>query len=426
MQKGNTKDLDNLCGVDPLVKIFLDLISFDTKSDPESKQVPSTVGQLRFGAYLLSCINDLGYKAKQDGNGVITLKIEASKGCESAKSLCLLAHMDTAPDCSGANIRPRLVKNYQGNGIELDNGLVLNDDICKELRNFTGDDIIITDGNTLLGADDKAGISCILHLLHNLKINDSIKHGPLTVVFSVDEEIGLSTTHLDVKAIDCDYGVTVDGTALGELDVATFNAYGAIVNIKGLSVHTSVAYKTMKNAISIANEFMAMLPSYETPETTQGDEGFFHVHNIEGSSSMCKLKMIIRDFTHPGMEKRLQLLTRISELLNEKYGKGTVSVKTTFQYANMGDVLKEHKDFLNLLRKSYKDAKVSVIENKVRGGTDGSNLSNQGLPTPNIFTGALNCHGPYECLPVGAFNKSYEVLKHIVMNMAKKSNKKEK
>ena len=178
MQKGNKQDLENLCGIDPLVKLFVDLISFDTQSDPESKTTPSTVGQLRFGAYLLATINKLGYLAKQDSNGVITVKVEATKGYEKAKSLCILAHMDTAPDCSGANIEPSLVKNYQGGGIELENGLVINDALCKDLNRHQGEDIIVTDGTTLLGADDKAGISCILQLLHNLKVTDKIVHGP--------------------------------------------------------------------------------------------------------------------------------------------------------------------------------------------------------------------------------------------------------
>ena len=418
MQKGNKQDLENLCGIDPLVKLFVDLISFDTQSDPESKTTPSTVGQLRFGAYLLATINKLGYLAKQDSNGVITVKVEATKGYEKAKSLCVLAHMDTAPDCSGANIEPSLVKNYQGGGIELENGLVINDALCKDLKKHIGEDIIVTDGTTLLGADDKAGISCILQLLHNLKVTDKIVHGPLTIIFSVDEEIGLSTKYLDVKEIGCDYGLTVDGTSEGELDIATFNAYGAIVNIKGLSVHTAVAYKTLKNAITIANEFMGLLPQDETPETTFGEEGFYHVHKIEGSTISCKLNMIIRDFTHTGMEKRLQFLDKVKDFINQKYGKDTISIKTMFQYANMQEQLDKHPKFIQMIKDAYKEAEVNVFENKVRGGTDGSNLSNQGLPTPNIFTGGLNCHGPYECLPVGAFNKAYKVLENIVQLLA--------
>lgn len=417
MQKGNTKDFDNLCGLDPLVKIFKELVSFDTKADPQSKTVPSSVGQLRFGAYLASCVNDLGYKAKQDSNGVVTVKVEPTPGYENSKSLCLLAHMDTAPDCSGADITPRLVRKYGGNGIELDNGLVLDSKICEELSNHIGEDIIVTDGTTLLGADDKAGISCLMLLLHNLKTNKNLEHGPLTVIFSVDEEIGLSTNYLDVATIACDYGVTVDGTALGELDVATFNAYGAIITFEGVSVHTAVAYKTLKNAISMANEFLSMLPRDEKPENTLGDEGFYHVHKIEGSASSCKLNMIVRDFTKEGMNKRLDFIEATVAFINDKYGYQCAKLKTKFQYANMEEVLNDNQEILDLCRLSYENAGVEVQENKVRGGTDGSNLSNNGLPTPNIFTGGLNCHGPYECLPVDAFNKAYKVVEALVINM---------
>ena len=421
MQKGSTKALENLCGVDSLVNIFKDLIAFDTQADPTSKAVPSTVGQLRFGAYLCARLSDLGYEAHQDKNGVVSVEVEPSAGFENKQKICLLAHMDTAPDCSGANINPHLVEKYQGHGIELNNGLILDDSICPNLKNHVGEDIIVTDGTTLLGADDKAGIAILLELLRNLKVNSQLKHGPLKVIFSVDEEIGLSTTHLDVKEISCDFGVTVDGTALGELDTATFNAYGAIVKFKGLSVHTAVAYKTLINAISLVNDFINMLPRDEKPENTQGLEGFYHVHKFEGTTESAKLNMIIRDFTDEGMQKRLDLLKSIESIINQKYGDKVCEVKTTFQYANMGNVLKDKQDLVELLKQAYVDAGVSVIENSVRGGTDGSNLSNNGLPTPNIFTGGLNCHGPFECLPVKAFNKAYEVVENIVKLTAAKA-----
>ena len=294
MQTGTSKDFDNLCGVDPLVKIFSDLIAFDTRADGSSKTVPSSVGQLRFGAYLSSTISELGYDSKQDEHGVITVKIPASEGCEKAKSLCLLAHMDTAPDCSGADVKPRLVRKYSGEGIKLDNGLTITSSFCPELSSHIGEDIIVTDGTTLLGADDKAGIACLLLLLRNLKTDSSLKHGPLKIIFSVDEEIGLSTRYLDVKDIACDYGITVDGTELGELDVATFNAYGAILNFHGTAVHTAVAYKNLVNAITLATEFISMLPRDEKPENTRGEEGFYHVHGIEGEVERAKLKICLR------------------------------------------------------------------------------------------------------------------------------------
>ncbi len=419
MQTGNSKDFDNLCGIDPLVKIFSDLIAFDTKADENSKTVPSSVGQLRFGAYLSSTVSELGYDAKQDEHGVVTVNIPASEGCEKAKSLCLLAHMDTAPSCSGSDIAPRLVKKYLGEGIKLENGLCITHSFCSELDNHIGEDIIVTDGTTLLGADDKAGIACLLLLLHTLKTNSNLKHGPLKIIFSVDEEIGNSTDYLDVKKIDCDYGVTVDGTSLGELDVATFNAYGAILNFKGTSVHTAVGYKSLVNSITLASEFLSLLPRDEKPENTRDDEGFYHVHDIEGSVENTKIKMIIRDFTNEGMKKRLDFVKSAVEFLNHKYGQDRVELNTKFQYSNMEEVLKQNHEILDICTKAYKDAGVKVKYNRVRGGTDGSNLSNKGLPTPNIFTGGLNCHGPYECLPVDAFNSAYKVVEALVMRMSK-------
>lgn len=426
MQTGTSKDFDNLCGVDPLVKIFSDLIAFDTRADGSSKTVPSSVGQLRFGAYLSSTISELGYDSKQDEHGVITVKIPASDGCEKAKSLCLLAHMDTAPDCSGADVKPRLVRKYSGEGIKLDNGLTITSSFCPELSSHIGEDIIVTDGTTLLGADDKAGIACLLLLLRNLKTDSSLKHGPLKIIFSVDEEIGLSSRYLDVKDIACDYGITVDGTELGELDVATFNAYGAILNFHGTAVHTAVAYKNLVNAITLATEFISMLPRDEKPENTRGEEGFYHVHGIEGEVERAKLKMIIRDFTDEGMKKRLDFVKSAVEFLNNKYGQGRVELDLKFQYSNMEEVLKQNQEILDICTKAFKDAGVKVILNRVRGGTDGSNLSSQGLPTPNIFTGGLNCHGPYECLPVDSFNSSYRVVEALVKRMSKTRNTKSK
>ncbi len=419
MQTGNSKDFDNLCGVDPLVKIFSDLIAFDTRADGSSKTVPSSVGQLRFGAYLSSAISELGYDSKQDEHGVVTVKIPASEGCEKAKSLCLLAHMDTAPDCSGSDVKPRLVRKYSGEGIKLDNGLAITHTFCPELASHIGEDIIVTDGTTLLGADDKAGIACLLLLLRNLKTDSSLKHGPLKIIFSVDEEIGLSTRYLDIKDIACDYGITVDGTELGELDVATFNAYGAILKFHGTSVHTAVAYKNLVNAITLATEFISMLPRDEKPENTRGEEGFYHVHGFEGEVESAKLKMIIRDFTEDGMKKRLNFVKSAVDFLNNKYGQGRVELDLKFQYSNMEAVLKQNQELLDICTKAFRDAGVKVVLNRVRGGTDGSNLSNQGLPTPNIFTGGLNCHGPYECLPVDAFNSSYRVVEALVKRMSK-------
>jgi len=392
---------------------FLRYTQFDTMSDPEKAGIcrPTTPGQVVLLEELKKELEELGLEVYFGKEYVVMGRLKAN--AENIPAIGFMAHVDTADDVMGNGVKARKFI-YEGGDIQLENGVSIKASENPDLEMYKGSEIITSDGTTLLGADDKAGISVLLYLMHNLKVNKNLKHGPLKIIFSVDEEIGLSSTHLDVQDINCDYGVTVDGTKEGELDIATFNAYGAIVNFKGLSVHTAVAYKTLKNAISMANEFINMLPRDEKPENTQGEEGFYHVHKFEGTTESAKINMIIRDFTKEGMEKRLKVLEKIVSLLNDRYGESRVSLKTVFQYANMEQVLKEHNEILEILRKAYTQAGVTIVENKVRGGTDGSNLSNEGLPTPNIFTGALNCHGPYECLPVNSFNKAYKVTEKIV------------
>lgn len=418
MQKGSIKALEDKAGLDPLLNIFLDLISYDTKADIKGNNVPSSIGQLRLGAYLLSRINALGFECSQTKSGVIITRVKASKGCENAKRLCLLAHLDTATDASGANIKASLVTNYEGNGIELENGLILDDKISEELNEHIGDDIVVTDGTTLLGADDKAGVAVLMRLLNELSVNQSIKHGPLTIIFSVDEEIGKSCDYLDVNEIACDFAATIDGTNLGELDVATFNAYGAEIVFKGITIHTSVAYKKMINSLTVAAEFINMLPKDEAPETTKGLEGFYHVNDMEGTVAQTKLLMILRDFDKDKLMKRVAFVKELCQKLNDKYGREVAVPYFVEQYKNMAEGLKGHEEILDLCRDAFKDAGVLVRENYVRGGTDGSNLSNRGLPCPNIFTGGLNCHGPYECLPVKALNKAYDVTLALVKRVS--------
>ena len=418
MQEGSVKELDNLSGVDPLIKIFLELVSYNTASDEAAATVPSSLGQLRLGAHLCSLASELGYKALQDDAGVVKVEVPPSEGCEHVKSLCLLAHMDTSPDFSGAKVRPSLIRDYQGEGIKLANGLTFDEKFCKNLSNHLHDALIVTDGTTLLGADDKAGISILLYLLRELKVNENLRHGRIVMLFTVDEEIGLSASHIDVSAIDCDYGLSIDGGDLGEVDVKTFNAYMAKVSFKGVSVHTGDAYKKLVNAISLAHEFAAMLPQRELPETTMDEEGFYHIYKIEGSTASCTLHLLIRDFTEEGMQKRLHFLDTIKDYFSKKYFEDCVQIDTRYQYGNLYNVLKEHQGFITLIKNACTDAKVEFMENHVRGGTDGAVLSFLGLPTPNLFTGGFNFHGPYECLSVKGINAAYRVLKNIVSRMA--------
>lgn len=418
-QCGSVEELAVLAASDRLVKIFCDLIKHDTRSDPESTAVPSTPGQLELGRLLLRDVQALGFEAKQDAHGVVMVKVPASLGCESLPGLCLLTHLDTAPDASGAGVRAALVKNYAGGVIELAGGLTLDPQVLGQaLIDLKGEDLIVTDGTTLLGADDKAGVAVLLHLLEEIAADSAFPRPPLTVVFSVDEELGRSGSYLDLQEINCACGVTVDGGALGELDTATFNAAEAQVLIHGRSVHTGTAYKIMVNAVNVAAEFISLLPASERPETTRDLEGFYHVYTLQGAVEQASLRLIVRDFEEEGLQRRLQQVQDTAAFINHRLGFASVSVSVRPQYLNMAAVLKEHPRIVRLCRLAYEKAGVPLRECAVRGGTDGSMLSAAGLPCPNIFTGGLFCHGPSECLCLSAFRKSASVVRSLVQEAA--------
>ena len=413
MQQGSKEALEAKLQEDELLKLFIDLIAFDTRADFTSQDKPSSIGQLRLGAYLLNRLADLKLKPVQTKEGVIITKIAASSGYENAEKLCLLAHLDTAPDASGADIKASLVTNYQGKGIELKNGAIIDHALSPELANHIGEDIVVTDGTTLLGGDDKAGIAVLMHLVQGL-VDDSIVHGPVTIVFSVDEEIGRSTKYLDLEVLDSDFAVTIDGCERGELDVATFNAEGAKIIFKGKVVHTAIAYGKLKNALKMMADFIKLLPEDEAPETTKDDQGFYHVHDAMGNVEHAELMMILRDFEQEGLAQRHHKVEDMVDAINLKYGANSCEAIFVKQYENMGLVLKERPTIVNYCRAAFARAGVALIEKKVRGGTDGSNLSCRGLPCPNIFAGPLNCHGIYECLPVPSLHASYQVTKALV------------
>lgn len=415
-QLANKKDFENLCGVDSLVNIFADLISYDTKATLNTKNVPSSIGQLRLGAHILNLLSKLNLPCEQTKDGVIICTIPASKGFEQAKSLALFAHLDTAPDASGENVNAMLVKNYQGGNIELANGLVIDDKISPALKNHVNEDIIVTDGTTLLGADDKAGVSILLSIAQNLVTKD-LNHGKIVIVFSVDEEIGKSSDYIDVEKLGCDFGVTIDGTNVGDLDIATFNAMMCKVTVDGVSIHTGCAYKKMKNALNICCEFVQNLPVNELPQTTKDLDGFYHAYNMQGSVQSAFCDILLRDFKDDGLQKRVAYLTDLATFLNQKYDH-CIKLEFINQYKNMQLVLQEHPLIVDLCKKAYADANIDVHEQYIRGGTDGSNLSFKGLPCPNIFTGGLNCHGPYECLPVNAFHSAYQVVENLIKEVA--------
>lgn len=413
MQKGDIKALEAALQQDDLLKLFVDLIAFDTQADYSSQDKPSSIGQLRLGAYLLKQLGNLKLKPVQTKEGVIMVKIPATVGYEAKERLCLLAHLDTATDASGKDVKPSLVQNYAGQGIELENGLVLDHEICPELQQHIGEDIVVTDGTTLLGGDDKAGIAVLMHLVERC-VDDRVIHGPLTIVFSVDEEIGRSTKYLDLKEINCDFAATIDGCEIGELDIATFNATGVRVIFKGKVVHTAVAYGKMKNALKMMAKFIAALPDSEAPETTKDEQGFYHVHDASGSVEHAELRMILRDFDADKLKERQVLVQQLVDRINAEFGDDSCEAVFVDQYVNMEQFLKDKPQIVNYCRQAFDRAKVKLKEKKVRGGTDGSNLSSRGLPCPNIFAGPLNCHGPYECLPVPSLHASFDVTKALV------------
>lgn len=413
MQKGDIKALEAALQQDDLLKLFVDMVAFNTQADYTSADTPSSIGQLRLGAYLLKQLGNLKLKPVQTKEGVIMVKIPATSGYEGKERLCLLAHLDTATDASGENVKPALVKDYAGQGIELENGLILDHEISPELQAHIGEDIVVTDGTTLLGGDDKAGIAVLMHLVERC-VDDRVIHGPLTIVFSVDEEIGRSTKYLDIDAINCDFAVTVDGCEKGELDVATFNAIGAQVVFNGKVVHTAVAYGKLKNALTMMSCFISSLPSDEAPETTKDEQGFYHVHDAQGSVESAKLRMILRDFDAERLKERQAFVQKLVDDINSSFGEGSCTVNFVEQYVNMEQFLKEKPQIVNYCHQAFERAGVRLVEKKVRGGTDGSNLSSRGLPCPNVFAGPLNCHGPYECLPVPSLHASYDVIKALV------------
>ncbi len=415
------KDLEDVCGKDELVKVFIDLVTQGSDADPFSKNIPSSVGQLRLGAKITAALRNMGYEATQDEKGVVTCHVEASKGAESAPKLALLAHMDTAPDASGENVQPQMVQCFLGGTIALKSGLVIDECVTKELAHHIGDDIIVTSGDTLLGADDKAGVAVILQLLRKISLDPEFPHPRMCAVFTVDEELGYSADYVDLEKIKCDYGVTIDGGDVGEFATETFNAEAAHIYITGRSVHTGTAYKVMINACELASRFVSMLPPNEKPENTYGLEGFYHVHDMFAKTAEAEIRMILRDFTEDGLQKRVKHIDDMAAILNSELGYEAVKVEHIKQYKNMAQVLEQQPQIVDLCKKAFEIANVSMRKLSVRGGTDGSNLSNRGLPCPNIFTGALNCHGPLECLPIKSLHKAYDVIEALVECAAKVS-----
>lgn len=389
---------------------FLKYTQFDTQSSEESQTVPSTSKQLIFAKYLKEELEREGMSdVEMDEQGYIyaTLKANTKK---NIPTIGFISHYDTSPDCSGANIRPRIVQNYDGSDIVLSEGIVSSPTKFPELKAHIGEDIIVTDGTTLLGADDKAGIAEIVQAMCWLRDHDEVEHGDIRIAFNPDEEIGMGAHHFNVEKFGCEWAYTIDGGDLGELEYENFNAAGAKVNIKGVSVHTGYAKGKMVNASRLAVEFAEMIPATDTPEETEGYEGFYHLLGINSCCEKVTLSYIIRDHDREKFERRKDFIEECVRKMNEKWGEGTVSVNLYDQYYNMKEKIDPNMHVIDIVLKAMQESSVAPKVQPIRGGTDGAQLSFKGLPCPNIFAGGCNFHGPHEFVSVQVMEKAMQVI----------------
>lgn len=405
-----------------IVERFLKYVSFDTQSAEDSNTTPSTDKQFKLAEYLRDELKEIGMtEVEMDENGYVYATLPANTDKE-VPTIGFIAHMDTSPDCSGANIHPRIVKSYDGKDIVLDAeaGLVTSPQKFPELLDHVGEDLIVTDGHTLLGADDKAGIAEIVQAMVYLMEHPEIKHGRVRVGFNPDEEIGLGAHKFNVEKFGCAWGYTMDGGELGELEYENFNAASAKIEVKGVSVHPGYAKNKMINAARVAAEFAAQMPVTETPEQTVEFEGFYHLLNIEGNVEHATLSYIIRDHNRERFERRKQFVQKAAEWINERYGEGTVTATINDQYYNMREMIEPVPHVVDIVLDAMKECQIPAKVRAIRGGTDGAQLSFMGLPCPNIFAGGLNFHGPHEFLPIPSLEKASELVVKIVELTAKR------
>lgn len=394
---------------------FLKYVSFPTTSDENTGVTPSTPGQMVLAQYIRQELIDMGMQdVDLDERGYLMATLPANT--DGKPVIGFIAHMDTAPDASGENIRPRIVKNYDGQDILLneEQHIVLETAKYPEILRYKGQDIIVTDGTTLLGADDKAGVAEIITACEYLLAHPEVKHGKIRIGFTPDEEIGQGADHFDVKKFGCDFAYTMDGGAVGELEYENFNAASCKVIIRGVNVHPGYGYRKMKNAILIAQDWLDRMPKHETPAQTQGYEGFFHIIALQGTVEEATLSFIIRDHDRQRFEERKDLMTQLAVAFNEQYGKGTVEVQLRDQYYNMREKVEPVRHIVTLVEKAMKEVGVTPKVQPIRGGTDGARLSFEGLPCPNIFAGGENFHARFEYLPIQSMEKAYQVILKII------------
>ncbi|WP_312459845.1 peptidase T [Proteiniclasticum sp.] len=396
--------------VDKLIKY----VKYETTSDENSVTVPSTEGQRVLVEELKRELEALGLETALDENGYLFGFLRNNTG-KNLKKLGLLAHVDTSPDMSGKNVNPRILP-YEGGDIVLSEELqiVMKESDFPQLKDYVGENLLVTDGTTLLGADDKAGVAEIMEVLEYLFHNPEVPHGDLHVAFTPDEEIGRGPHHFDVEAFGAEIAYTMDGGPVGELEYENFNAASAKVTVKGRNVHPGTAKDKMKNSIFVAMEYADAFDRKDTPEHTEGYEGFFHLNDIEGDVEETSMYYIIRDFFEDTFEGRKVKMMEAASVLNEKYGEGTVTVEIKDQYKNMRTMVEPHMYLIEHAKKAMEMAGVKPIIKPIRGGTDGAQLSYMGLPCPNLFTGGENYHGRFEFISVESMEKAVAVLKNLI------------
>ena len=392
---------------------FLNYTKFDTQSSEESESVPSTSKQLIFAEYLKKELEHEGFSdVELDEKGYLYATLPSNIK-EKVPTIGFISHYDTSPDCSGADIKPQIVNNYDGSDILLSEGIVSSPKKFPELLQHVGEDLIVTDGHTLLGADDKAGIAEIMQAMCYLRDHKELKHGDIRIAFNPDEEIGMGAHHFDVEKFGCEWAYTMDGGDVGELEFENFNAASAKIAIKGVSVHPGYAKGKMVNAGLLAAEFIGMLPADERPETTEGYQGFYHLTGMQGQTEQAKLSYIIRDHDRERFEDRKRFVKKCADQMNEKYGEGTVEAVISDQYYNMKEKIDPQMHVIDLVLKAMQEVGVAPKVKPIRGGTDGAQLSFKGLPCPNIFAGGINFHGPYEFVSIQSMEKAMQVVVKI-------------
>lgn len=394
---------------------FLKYVGFDTQSDPESETFPSTGKQLVLLNYLAEEMKSLGLdEVEIDGNGYAMGTIPATKGYENCPVIGFISHVDTSPDMSGAHVKPQIIEDYDGNDIQLNSSLVMRVADFPELSFFKGHTLITTDGTTLLGADDKAGIAEIMTAAEYLISHPEIEHGKIRIGFTPDEEIGRGVDFFNVESFGAKFAYTMDGGFEGELEYENFNAAGAKIAIQGRNIHPGYAKDKMINALQVATELNSLLPVCERPEHTEGYEGFYHLIGVAGGVEKASMEYIIRDHSREKFEAKKVFLTDAVAFLNRKYGQEVIALELKDQYYNMREMVEPYPEVIDKAMQAMKEAGVTPVVRPIRGGTDGARLSYMGLPCPNLFTGGMNFHGKFEYCSLNTMQKAVQTILNLV------------